>query len=80
MLSRYECDAAVAWTSVAIGDYISELDERVSPISAVEDEAAEPFEPSLVEVVECLFILFALCIDELERFGHYESLALRDAP
>lgn len=66
MLARYECDAAVAWASVAIGDDISELDEGVSPVAAVEDEAAEPFEPCLVEVVLGILVLFAVCIDKLE--------------
>ena len=66
MLSRYEGDLTVAGASVAIGDDISELDEGVSPKSAVEDEPTEPLEPCLVEVVESLFILLAVCIDELE--------------
>lgn len=66
MLSRDERDAAVAWASVSIGDDIAELDERVPPVATVKDEAAEPFEPSLVEVVLCILVLFAVCIDELE--------------
>jgi hypothetical protein len=66
MLARYECDAAVAWASVAIGDDISELDEGVSPISAVEDEPAEPFEPCLVEVMKGLLVLFAVVVYKLE--------------
>lgn len=80
MLARYECDAAVAWASVAIGDDISELDEGVSPISAVEDEAAEAFEPCLVEVMKGLLVLRAVVVDELEGLGHDEPLPLRDAP
>ena len=80
MLARYECDSAVTWASIAIGDDISELDERMSPVAAVEDEAAEPFEPCLVEVMKGLLVLFAVVVYKLEGLCHDESFPLRDAP
>ena len=76
MLPWNELHICIARTSIAIGGEVAKFDERVSPKIGGKRVFEHLLEPSLVEIVVCLFVLITLCIDQFEGLRHDESYTL----
>ena len=79
VLARNEGYTIEADAAFAVGDDITQFDERVPPIDRIEDQTAKQLEPSLVKIMLSFLVLVAVGINEFERASKNESLTLFNA-